>query len=273
MTNQIISTDPLNWSLGTYWDVTEGIELTALKSAGLDCVELTISCKDPREVEAVRQQYEIVVEQIRKAGLHLWSVHIPFGHAWDISTIDSAQRRLILDATAKLIEISAEWQPKHAIIHPSFEPIPLEERDERIVICRESLRELSDFAISKGVRLAAECLPRTCLANDSTELLALISDAPECGVCCDVNHLFLESPEAFIRKLGSRITTLHISDNDGLDEKHWIPGEGIIQWSDVIHALVEIGYNGPFLFEANYSEPRDLMDCYNHLLNISVGTN
>ncbi|WP_422656848.1 sugar phosphate isomerase/epimerase family protein [Paenibacillus sp. EC2-1] len=271
MTYHIENTDPANWKVGTYWDVSEGIDLADLKSADLDCVELTLRCESPRQVESVRQEYEMVVEQIRKFGLELWSVHIPFGQEWDISTIDVSQRRLIVDAIAKLIEIAAEWHPKHAIIHPSFEPIPSEEREERIDACRESLRELSEFSISKGIRLAAECLPRTCLANDSKELLALISDSPECGVCCDVNHLFLESPEDFIRKLGNRITTLHISDNDGMDEKHWIPGEGVIQWPEVVRALVEIGYNGTFLFEANYSEARELMNCYNYLLNISSG--
>ena len=40
--------------------------------------------------------------------------------------------------------------------------------------------------------------------------------------------------------------TLHVSDFDGVDERHWMPGKGIVDWNDVIAALVEVGYEGPF---------------------------
>ena len=46
-----------------------------------------------------------------------------------------------------------------------------------------------------------------------------------------------------------RITALHISDYDGIDEKHWPPGKGIIDWNLVLESLQSAGYSGPFLLE------------------------
>ena len=49
--------------------------------------------------------------------------------------------------------------------------------------------------------------------------------------------------------LGNRVKTLHISDHDYLDEQHWLPGEGKINWKEVVSALKEIGYEGVFNYE------------------------
>ena len=58
-----------------------------------------------------------------------------------------------------------------------------------------------------------------------------------------------------IRKLGSRIVTIHVSDYDLLDEKHWLPGEGKADWKGIITTLREIGYKGPWLYELEFDLP------------------
>ncbi len=142
---------------------------------------------------------------------------------------------------------------------PNFEPNPVEERETRLEACRRSLAVLSVEAETYEVELVIECLPRTCLGNSSEEILWLLEGNENLGVCCDVNHLLKETPEEFIQKVGTGITTLHISDYDGLDEKHWPPGEGIIEWNLVLESLISIGYSGPFLFEYNDSPEKKAM--------------
>jgi sugar phosphate isomerase/epimerase len=44
-------------------------------------------------------------------------------------------------------------------------------------------------------------------------------------VCFDTNHLLKESSEDFARAVGPHIVTLHVSDYDGKDERHWMAGE------------------------------------------------
>lgn len=70
-------------------------------------------------------------------------------------------------------------------------------------------------------------------------------------VCMDVGHTntahhFGDNPTPGdgIRQLGSRISCLHLHDNNGLKDQHKIPGTGDIDWEDVLNALDEIGYAG-----------------------------
>jgi len=53
-----------------------------------------------------------------------------------------------------------------------------------------------------------------------------------------------------VRTLGPRLMTTHLSDYDGVDEKHWMPGRGIINWAQLMTALADIDYQGPFNYES-----------------------
>ncbi len=128
-----------------------------------------------------------------------------------------------------------------------------------------SLCELCDAAARYGAVLAVEDLPRTCLGNSAGEIQALLAADDRLRVCFDTNPLLGgQKPQDFIRALGEKIVTTHFSDYDGVDEKHWLPGEGVIDWGAVMDAFDEIGYADSVLYEVVYevpntiSHPRDL---------------
>jgi predicted dehydrogenase len=100
-----------------------------------------------------------------------------------------------------------------------------------------------------SAQMALECLPRNCLGNTSEEILALVRGIDAVGICVDTNHALQEKTEDFIRRVGSRVVTIHVADYDGIDEKHWLPGKGINNWTAIVKALQDVGYAGPFLFE------------------------
>lgn len=61
-----------------------------------------------------------------------------------------------------------------------------------------------------------------------------------------------------------------------VDERHWLPGEGKINWKNVIHSLGKINYSGAFMHEVDYERPsksRDLTaaDFYVNAEEIFVG--
>jgi hypothetical protein len=35
---------------------------------------------------------------------------------------------------------------------------------------------------------------------------------------------------------GRNIISLHISDDDGIDERHWYPGNGVLSWNEITEA-------------------------------------
>ncbi|MEC0204624.1 hypothetical protein P4H39_18635 [Paenibacillus lautus] len=73
---------------------------------------------------------------------------------------------------------------------------------------------------------------RLCLGNTGWEIGNLLAADPRLGICCDVNHLLKEAPEDFIREQDKRIFTVHMSDCDGKDERHWMPVCRILQRTD-----------------------------------------
>jgi sugar phosphate isomerase/epimerase len=108
-----------------------------------------------------------------------------------------------------------------------------------------------------GITIAVENLPRTCLGNCSEDILQLLQADPRLKACYDTNHLLTENAIDFIRAVGEKIITVHVSDYDFHNEKHWLPYEGDINWVELVTALEEVGYTGPFMYEVA-SEPRPM---------------
>ena len=59
----------------------------------------------------------------------------------------------------------------------------------------------------------------------------------------------------FIHVLGENIASTHISDYDFKDERHWLPGEGQIDWQALLLALKEVGYDKMWLYEIGLNAP------------------
>ena len=49
--------------------------------------------------------------------------------------------------------------------------------------------------------------------------------------------------------MATNVATTHLSDYDGVDERHWLPGQGVVPWKQVFLGLQKAGYRGPYLFE------------------------
>jgi sugar phosphate isomerase/epimerase len=71
------------------------------------------------------------------------------------------------------------------------------------------------------------------------------------GICIDVGHAFIYDKDIVesIRKSSGLLIATHISDNDGQNDTHNIPGEGAIDWGRVIKALKDVGYSGDLTYE------------------------
>ena len=76
--------------------------------------------------------------------------------------------------------------------------------------------------------------------------------------CIDTGHINLAvkhgqpTPAEFIKKMGKRISCLHLHDNDGYIDQHKIVCGGTLNWSDVFSNLAEIGYEGAYNTETSF---------------------
>lgn len=205
--------------------------------------------------------YKTVGALAKEFSVKLWSLHLPFApfERFEISALDSSFRRSTLEQFSEIIEKGAEIGIDKFVVHPSGEPIVDAERGERIKYSRETLSLLANICEKNASVLCVEDLPRTCLGHSSEEMLFLTAEDSRLKICFDTNHINTETPEEVICALGKKIITLHVSDFDFINERHWLPAEGKINWKNVLNALEKIGYSGPFLYEIGYKCPNNIL--------------
>jgi sugar phosphate isomerase/epimerase len=189
--------------------------------------------------------------ELKDNGLDPTSFHLPFGEIWDVSSEEPAIRQKAIRELKLLLQWVGEMEIGIAVLHPSFEPIPSARRRERMEIASESIQFLGKFGKDHGVTLAVENLPRTCLGNCADEIQTLVDQGKSAFVCFDVNHLLKETHREFIQKAGDYFVTTHLSDYDRVDERHWLPGDGCIDWRELVQLLNAKQYKGRYLFELN----------------------
>lgn len=228
--------------------------LTACRDAGITHIELSYN-----KVAYDAMDLSAVVTMISAHGLTPWSLHLPFSRELDISLGDPALRGATMACHQDLMRRGAALGIPVFVIHPSSEPIPCEDRAVRMAQARESLSLLAEPAVTLGVTLAVEDLPRICLGNCSAEMNELLSAHPALRSCFDTNHLLGEDATAYIRAVGNRIVTTHVSDYDFVNERHWLPGEGKQDFLAILSALREVGYAGPWLYELGLSTPKSII--------------
>ncbi len=107
--------------------------------------------------------------------------------------------------------------------------------------------ELCDMAKANGLKLAIEPRPTELISNtDSMMLLLSKTNSANLGAIFDTGHHFAmkEIIPLSIWKLGHSIFSVQLSDNDGVIQHHWAPGEGKIDWPSVLRAFYQEGYDG-----------------------------
>ena len=220
------------------------------RDAGIDGIEISLGSKETADgfdfvaAKALADEYSLEVH----------SFHLPFlpFNIIDISAPEIADSSV--EYLSRLIKEAASAGIKTIVIHPSGEPIAEEDRFVRMTTAKKSLCALADFAITLGATIAVEDLPRTCLGRNSSDIIDLISAHPVLRVCFDTNHLLSENIHDFIMKIGASIVTTHVSDYDAINERHWLAGEGVIDWKSLKDDLLSVGYDGYWLYELGLSK-------------------
>ena len=208
-----------------------------------------------KDDEASRISYEETRRLIREKIIRPASVHLPFcgSPGWDPSTPDEALRQDTSARFIKLIRDHADLMAPMVTLHASPGGISLSEHPQRIGQVCKTIEEMLPTARKLGFVINVEFLPRTCLGNCVEELVRIVSnfDSDQVGICMDVNHImnrYRDLP-ASIDTLAPRIRSFHLSDYDGVDEMHWIPGQGIHDWPTIMRHIRAVGHDVLLILE------------------------
>lgn len=228
----------------------------ALQSSHIDAVELSMPASRYPDID-----YAAVKRFAAQSGVELWSFHLPFDpfEIIDISSPDAAVRQHTVSYWTELMGRASDIGINKFIVHASGEPIAEADRDSRMQYAKQSLDGLAETAHRYGAVIAVEDLPRTCLGRNSNDIAELIGVNDKLRVCFDTNHLLGEDNVEFVKRLGDKIITTHVSDYDFLNERHWLPGEGRVDWNALFAALNACGYSGIWLYEISLACPSTIV--------------
>ena len=204
-----------------------------------------------------------ILSHLGSRGLQCQIVHAP---AWKciLGVPEESWRKEAIGVLSQYVRIIADLGVSGAIMHPVPNPRFVSDPDtpelhERMLTSlRRSLDELVPMAEQAGGRILLENLPYSCdypLLN-LLELREFIEPYPAkaLGLIIDVGHAQVSGhdPAEEIRAAGSRLCGTHLHDTDSIDDRHWVPGQGVIEWEAVLAALEDVGYTGLWTFEVVY---------------------
>ncbi len=244
------------WKLGfsSAINMTSGAWKNGELPEGFDYVELA-AWYHPQENDDIRakclQTFQEEYALACKQNLKVWSVHLPYGEGLDLTAEDDRSDEIFENFVYyvdHVIPVMPDCFVAHVFTAEPFEP---KDRAAAVRQTNKNIRRLSDYIALKGSVLAIEALPRTNLGNTAGECLQLI-EGTKAEICLDVNHLTKETHREFFQAAYKHVKTVHLSDYEFADEKHWVPGEGALDWKELLALFDEYGYRGPLMFEVKH---------------------
>ena len=147
--------------------------LRSVKQSGIDMIEMgwrDLNWHD-LDYKAHLTNARRVYAQCEDAGISIWLTHIPYGEDVDISNPDELHRKKAIARVKEFVDLGIEIDLKQIVLHAS-ERIDERTRSQRVLLGRESLKELSKYIDGKGVTLAIETLPPDFMGNSSAPTIS-----------------------------------------------------------------------------------------------------
>jgi sugar phosphate isomerase/epimerase len=161
---------------------------------------------------------------------------------------DEGYRRVRIDHTKRALDLCKELGAPHITTEPGG-PLPKgQSRQAAIDLFVEGLKPLADHAHKLGVLLLIE--PEPHLLVETTDQYLEVAErlnAPSIGLNFDVGHAYCVSEDipAAIAKLAPHIRHYHFEDIAATRvHHHLVPGQGAIDFVEVVKAIEATGYDG-----------------------------
>lgn len=225
-----------------------------LKKAGYDCIDMSLFCLSDRpNTVFLTPDYKMRAEEIyrhaKSLDMPFTQSHMAFMYKW---ANEGEIENRVIPHTIRAFEICAIMHIPHIVVHPlpPIEGLSPEEARARQI---NYYRTLEPYAKEFGVKIAIENAGYTHHLDKYLDICGeLCSDNFTCLV--DLGHASLpdKDPCEFLRGVdASRLTGLHVHDNDYKADRHFMPGAGKFKWEEIMKTLSDIGYKGELTYEAD----------------------
>jgi len=229
------------------------VELKKLKSRGFSAVQLEVFDSAILSLW-IQGGMELVAEEARRQEMKVSAFVAHFlGECFSSAASGDEEERL--DRFGKILDMMEILSPQVPLIVPL---LPFQDDAGTLKLkARERLSLWGDQAAARGRRLALEIVPGSVAGSYS----AFLSDqfwsdlASKTGLLLDTGHAHVmgEDLPGLIRAMGGRLAALHLSDNDGKDNRSDPPGDGSVDWRALLGALGAGGFTGSLDLEISGS--------------------
>lgn len=226
--------------------------------AGFKYIDLGMYVVDNDDSLLIRDDWKKCAEELKitadKYGAKFVQAHSPGGNPLKEEGFDE-----LLKATLRSIEVCGEMGIKNIVVHAGL--LPEIGKEEFFEKNKQYYQKLFPTAEKCGVNILCENSTAVnagemYYTNSGTDMAEFVKyvNHPLFHICWDTGHANCEGNQYDdIKALGKELYALHIHDNRGMQDEHLIPYLGTINMDEVINALIEIGYEGYFTFEAESS--------------------
>ncbi len=229
-------------------------KLDRLHAAGFRYVDLSIygTSRDasPFQSDNWRELVKGLSEHAARLGMTFVQSHAPGGNP----LIQDEKWQPLLDATIRAIEVCGALGIPNTVVHSGAVPgLSTEEYFDRIL---PFYRLLYPYMEANGVQVLIENSSAACgyhhfLTGAEMRDFLDFADHPLLGACWDTGHANIEGPQyEEILALGSHLKAVHVHDNIGKKDEHTMPFCGVCSMDEVMHALLDTGFAGPFTLES-----------------------
>lgn len=180
-------------------------------------------------------------KMVSNFGLTLDNIHTPFCNSNDLWSEYFSVRSKIIKQYLTWLEDCAKFNIPIMVMHIMEGDIVPKLNKYGI----ESISYLTRKAQELNVKIALE---NTKFADGITFILSEIK-SDYLGLCYDSSHARLNKDEFLLKDFGHRLITCHISDSDGQEDRHWLPGNGEINWKDFYSSFPKESYSGNLILE------------------------
>jgi len=212
-------------------------KLDLIKEAGFEATTLWWG----DEIAFSEVNKDNLASTVRERGLYLENIHVPYTYINKLFSDSQKEREQTLKQYLYWIEDCARYEIPLMVMHIT-DGIQLPPPGKYLY---DSYKKIVKTAKDYDVKVAVENTERIDYLNFI--LKEFVSE--QLGFCYDSSHAQLTSKNNvdILKKWNHRLFAVHLSDNDGQKDRHWLPDKGIVNWDEVCSNLAN--YKGCITLE------------------------
>ncbi|MCK4858411.1 MAG: sugar phosphate isomerase/epimerase [candidate division Zixibacteria bacterium] len=243
-------------AIGTTFDYQVPVEQQLIELEDTVFTAISLGANTVHSGYLHRQGQRKLLALSEKHRLEIDSLHVPFTRGYDLSHADSESRMAAVCRVALCLAAAVELTCPTAIVHLNhFSPKGYQQNVDSLLY---SLDVLIESAENMKINIAAENLYDSISLEFLERALAEFK-SERFGFCYDSSHDLLSGNEPYriLEKYADRLLAVHLSDNDGREDCHWISFTGQVDWERICSILKESGYSGSLLLEVENREEKE----------------